>query len=116
MTDYISREAALKDFEASNAENPRWTPQRVKTLLQRRDGMSGLRFARGSLGGGKLMHDCCLTCKNLEYRKNYVFPYRCLKHKAERFSEQELERMCFSGEKCGDFEERRWPNGNDTGD
>ena len=35
MTDYISREAALKDFEASNAENPRWTPQRVKTLLLR---------------------------------------------------------------------------------
>lgn len=33
--DYISREAALKDFEASNAENPRWTPQRVKTLLIR---------------------------------------------------------------------------------
>ena len=52
------------------------------------------------------MHDCCLTCKNLEYRKNYVYPYRCLKQKAERFSEQELERMCFSGEKCGDYESR----------
>ena len=35
MDDYISREAALKDFEASNAENPSWTPQRVKTLLLR---------------------------------------------------------------------------------
>lgn len=35
MTDYISREAALKDFEASNAHNPYWTPQRVKTLLLR---------------------------------------------------------------------------------
>ena len=36
MTDeYISREAALADFEACNAENPRWTPQRVKTLLLR---------------------------------------------------------------------------------
>ena len=33
--EYISRDAALKDFEASNAENPRWTPQRVKTLLLR---------------------------------------------------------------------------------
>ena len=33
--EYISREAALKDFEASNAHNPRWTPQRVKTLLLR---------------------------------------------------------------------------------
>ena len=35
MTDYIEREAALKDFEASNAHNPNWTPQRVKTLLLR---------------------------------------------------------------------------------
>ena len=33
--DYISRAAALEDFESCNAENPRWTPQRVKTLLLR---------------------------------------------------------------------------------
>lgn len=33
--EYISHEAALTDFEACNAENPRWTPQRVKTLLIR---------------------------------------------------------------------------------
>lgn len=33
--EYISREAALKDFEANNARNPNWTPQRVKTLLLR---------------------------------------------------------------------------------
>nr|DAE40949.1 MAG TPA: hypothetical protein [Caudoviricetes sp.] len=37
MTDYISREAALKDFESCNAKNPRWTPQRVKTLLLRQN-------------------------------------------------------------------------------
>lgn len=35
MADYISREAALEDFEASNAHNPNWTFQRVKTLLLR---------------------------------------------------------------------------------
>lgn len=33
--EHISREAAVKDFEASNAHNPYWTPQRVKTLLLR---------------------------------------------------------------------------------
>ena len=33
--EYISREAALKDFESCNAENQNWTPQRVKTLLLR---------------------------------------------------------------------------------
>ena len=33
--EYISREAALEDFESCNAGNPNWTPQRVKTLLLR---------------------------------------------------------------------------------
>ena len=33
--EYISREAALEDFESCNAENPNWAPQRVKTLLLR---------------------------------------------------------------------------------
>ena len=33
--EYISRAKALEDFEACNAGNPRWTPQRVKTLLLR---------------------------------------------------------------------------------
>lgn len=35
MSDYISREAAIADFEQCNRENPVWTPQRVKTLLMR---------------------------------------------------------------------------------
>lgn len=33
--EYISRAEALADFEACNAENPNWIPQRVKTLLIR---------------------------------------------------------------------------------
>ena len=35
LDEYISRAKALADFEACNAEIPRWTPQRVKTLLLR---------------------------------------------------------------------------------
>ena len=35
MTDYIKHKTALEDFERCNAENPNWTPQRVKTLLLR---------------------------------------------------------------------------------
>ena len=35
MADYIKRKTALEDFERCNAENPNWTPQRVKTLLLR---------------------------------------------------------------------------------
>lgn len=61
------------------------------------------------------MKNCCFTCKNLEYRKNYVYPYRCLLNKAERFSEEEMERRFFS-EECKEFEQRRWPNGNDSCD
>ena len=38
------------------------------------------------------------------------------KHKSERFSEEELERRFFSGEECEDFEQRRWPDGNDSSD
>ena len=33
--EFISRTEALEDFESCNAENPYWTPQRVKTLLRR---------------------------------------------------------------------------------
>ena len=33
--EFISRTDVLEDFESCNAENPRWTPQRVKTLLLR---------------------------------------------------------------------------------
>ena len=33
--EFISRSEALEDFESCNAENPNWTPQRVKTLLLR---------------------------------------------------------------------------------
>ena len=35
MSDYISREAAIEDFEQCNRKNPTWTPQRVKTLMMR---------------------------------------------------------------------------------
>ena len=65
--EYISREAAVKDFEANNARNPRWTPQRVKTLLLRQPAADvapvvrckdciyniyGMCFCRRPLGNG----------------------------------------------------------------
>ena len=51
------------------------------------------------------MKDCCFTCKNLEYRKSYVYPYRCLKNKAERFSEDECLRLVMEVYKCDKYEE-----------
>lgn len=35
MSEYVSREAAIEDFEQCNQKNSTWTPQRVKTLLMR---------------------------------------------------------------------------------
>lgn len=51
--EYISREAALADFESCNAENPNWTPQRVKTLLLRQPAADVVPVVR------------CRTCKYL---------------------------------------------------
>ena len=53
MADYISREAALEDFEACNAENTNWTPQRVKTLLLRQPAADVAEVVR------------CRDCKHL---------------------------------------------------
>lgn len=65
--EFISRTEALEDFEACNAENPHWTPQRVKTLLLRQPAadvaevvrckdciynIDGLCFCRRPLGSG----------------------------------------------------------------
>lgn len=54
------------------------------------------------------MQDCCLICKHLEYRKNYVYPYRCLKNKSERFSRLQLEQIVLELWKtggCSDYKE-----------
>ena len=45
--EFISRTEALKDFESCNAENPNWTPQRVKTLLLRQPAADVAPVAHG---------------------------------------------------------------------
>ena len=68
--EYISRARALTDFEACNAENPHWTPQRVKTLLLRQPAADVAPVVQGS---GKVMateeaettqiiDGCCTAC------------------------------------------------------
>lgn len=68
--EYISREAALKDFEASNAHNPYWTPQRVKTLLLRQPAadVAEVVFARWILHHtvtGNPYTECSNCCTNV---------------------------------------------------
>lgn len=69
--EYISREAALKDFEANNARNPNWTPQRVKTLLLRQPAADVAEVVHGQWQGegdgyadGALVYDVwvCSNC------------------------------------------------------
>ena len=68
--EFISRTEALKDFESCNAENPNWTPQRVKTLLLRQPAADVAEVVHGS---GKvreteeaettqIIDGCCTAC------------------------------------------------------
>ena len=57
MDEYISRAKALADFEACNAENPRWTPQRVKTLLLRQPAANVVEAETTQIIDG-----CCTAC------------------------------------------------------
>lgn len=71
MTDYIKRAEALADFEACNAENPRWTPQRVKTLLLRQPTADVAEVVHGQW----ILHDdgvfTCSECGNAESNDSY---------------------------------------------
>ena len=68
--EYIRRAEALKDFEQCNKANPRWTPQRVKTLLLRQPAADVAEVVQGS---GKvratdeaettqIVDGCCTAC------------------------------------------------------
>lgn len=74
MADYISREAALADFERCNRKNPTWTPQRVKTLLMRIPAADvepvrhGRKIEDGDIG---VFYLCSLCGECLPYGANY---------------------------------------------
>lgn len=62
---YISLEAALKDFESCNAENSRWTPQRVKTLLLRQPAADVAEVVHGQWENG---NPICPVCGGNKFR------------------------------------------------
>lgn len=81
--DYISRAAALEDFESCNAENPRWTPQRVKTLLLRQPTADVAPVVHGKWIKNELLstdfapvYDCSECHKSIE-QKYITLPPRC---------------------------------------
>ena len=74
--EFISRTEALKDFESCNAENPNWTPQRVKTLLLRQPAADVAEVRHGRwefLGPNRLIKSCmCGTCSVCHVRSVYI--------------------------------------------
>lgn len=62
--EYISREAALKDFEANNARNPHWTPPRVKTLLLRQPAADVAEVVHED-ETTQIIDGCCTACGEL---------------------------------------------------
>ena len=72
--EFISRTEALEDFESCNAENPNWTPQRVKTLLLRQPAanvaevVQGQKIEDGDVGCFWL---CSLCGECLPYGASY---------------------------------------------
>ena len=81
--EFISRTEALKDFESCNAENPNWTPQRVKTLLLRQQTADAVRVVHGKWIKNELLstgfapvYDCSKCHKSIE-QKYITLPPRC---------------------------------------
>lgn len=59
--EFISRTEALKDFESCNAENPNWTPQRVKTLLLRQPAADVAEVVHEG-ETTQIIDGCCTAC------------------------------------------------------
>ena len=74
--EYISREAALKDFEVSNAHNPNWTPTRVKTLLNLQPAADVAEVVHGRW---YMLDDCanaglyCSACGRRVHREEFAY-------------------------------------------
>ena len=82
MAEYIEREAAYKDFEKCNSENPKWTPSRVKTLMTRQKAANVAPVVHGQW---YMLDDCanaglyCSACGRRVHHEE--FAYKKLKSK-----------------------------------
>ena len=78
--EFISRTEALEDFESCNAENPYWTPQRVKTLLLRQPAADVAevrhgRWERVSTASGIISRVRCSVCAGTQPLTFENMPY-----------------------------------------
>ena len=77
MADYISCEAALKDFEDCNAGNPRWTPQRVKTFLLRQPAADVAEVVYGKWEETDWREYDAQSCETIRYPKAAIVCTNC---------------------------------------
>lgn len=83
MDDYIERDKLLEDFELCNKQNPRWTPQRVKSLIVRANAADVAPVVHGRWGSDDFWRYCtncneyALFYESGEYvqREPYLTPY-----------------------------------------
>ena len=75
--DYIRREVALEDFESCNAENPRWTPQRVKTLLLRQPAADVAEVVQGQWEETDWREYDAQSCETIRYPKAAIVCTNC---------------------------------------
>ena len=77
MTDYIKRKTALEDFERCNAENPNWTPQRVKTLLLRQPAADVAEVVHGQWEETDWREYDAQSCETIRYPKAAIVCTNC---------------------------------------
>ena len=77
MTDYIKRKTALEDFERCNAENPNWTPQRVKTLLLRQPAADVAEVVQGQWEETDWREYDARSCETIRYQKAAIVCTNC---------------------------------------
>ena len=75
--EYISRAKALADFEACNAENPRWTPQRVKTLLLRQPAADVAEVVPAQWEEADWREYDAQSCETIRYQKAAIVCTNC---------------------------------------
>lgn len=80
--EFISRAEALEDFEECNKSDPKWTPQRVKTLLLRQPAADVVPVAHGKWIKNEWLstdfspvYDCSECHKSIE-QKYLTLPQR----------------------------------------
>lgn len=91
MAEYIDREAMLEDFESCNRSNPKWTPQRVKTLIVRQPPADAVPIIR------------CKDCKFAHCRAASVYPVvECMRPDVGYGAVRGLDDYCSYGERGED--------------